>query len=261
MEKSPFDATAIYYDTEFTHTQTGIYQRLQVWQQLGNIVLMGKKVLEMNCGTGEDAILFAEKKALVTATDISAEMLKVASEKAKNQLITFLKWDLNDAFPWVVEEKFDMAFSNFGGWNCLSEQAIKDLGKELSLLLNEKGQLCLVIMPSFCIWESIYFLLKGKPKMAFRRRHKKGVSARLNDAQSVLTYYYSPRKIENYLSAYFFVKKVYPIGFFLPPSYLDNFFKKIPLLLSMLYFLEKKAAWIPFFSYFSDHYCIMLEKK
>lgn len=272
MLHAAFDATATGYDAEFTHTQTGKYQRLQVWRQLISLSVSGKKVLEMNCGTGEDALFLAREKAMVTATDISLEMLSVSAKKTNRavcedtnggglQVITFIQWDLNQDFPIVCPEKFDLAFSNFGGWNCLSAAAIGKLGERLSGLLGEKGQVCVVIMPSFCVWETIYFLLKGKISAAFRRRNRQGVYAQLNDTQSVLTYYYSPRKIESLLSPYFSVKKVRPIGFFLPPSYLDNFCKKVPFLLPVLFFLEKCVAWLPFLSYFSDHYLMVLEKK
>ena len=257
----PFDATAAGYDAEFTHTQTGKYQRLQVWNVLLRLGLSHKKILEMNCGTGEDALFLAKEKASVTATDISQEMLTVAKQKANNQSIDFVQWDLRQDFPFIPEEKYDIAFSNFGGLNCLSSAEIEGLGKKLSAILAEKGQLVLVIMPSFCVWESLYFLAKGKLKTAFRRRDKAGVLARLNENQSVLTYYYSPKSLENLLKPHFFVAKKAPIGFFLPPSYLDNFFKKVPFLLPVLYFLEKCVAGIPFLAYFSDHYVMVFSRR
>lgn len=259
-----FDATAQGYDAEFTHTQTGKYQRFQVWKQLRGLVLAKRKVIEMNCGTGEDALFFANEKAMVTATDISQEMLNVAKEKAEkigSQEISFVKWDLSQDFPLSLNEKFDIAFSNFGGWNCLSTGEIEKLGKNLHEILGENGQLFVVIMPSFCVWESIYFLLKGDIKKAFRRRNRLGVSARLNDNQYVTTFYFSPRTIKKLLSPYFLVEKIRPIGFFLPPSYLDNAFKKMPFVLSFLFFAEKCVSFMPFFAYFSDHYVMVLRRK
>lgn len=259
-----FDATAQGYDAEFTHTQTGKYQRFQVWKQLHGVMLAQQKVLEMNCGTGEDALFFAKEKAIVTATDISQEMLNVAKEKAKyfeNEGINFVKWDLSQDFPLPINEKFDIAFSNFGGWNCLSAGEIEKLGKNLYELLAENGQLFVVIMPSFCVWESMYFLLKGDIKKAFRRRNRLGVSARLNDNQYVRTFYFSPRKMKELLSSYFLVEKTRPIGFFLPPSYLDNALKKMPFLLSFLFLAEKCVSFMPFLAYFSDHYVMVLRRK
>ncbi len=191
-------------------------------------------------------------------------MLNVAKEKAEkmgNQGINFVKWDLSQDFPLSIVEKFHMAFSNFGGWNCLSAEEIERLGRNLHELLAENGQLFVVIMPSFCIWESVYFLLKGDIKKAFRRQNKQGISARINDNQYVTTYYYSPRNIVKLLSPYFSVEKIRPIGFFLPPSYVDNAFKKLPFLLSFLFFAEKCVSFIPFLAYFSDHYSMVLRRK
>lgn len=264
MTTPAFDATALGYDNEFTYTQTGKYQRMQVWKHLLALEISSKKILEMNCGTGEDAMILAKKGAIVTATDISKEMLAVSTQKAIKagiNNINFTQWDLNEGFPFTLSEKFDIGFSNFGGWNCLSEKGIETLGEKLYKILAKDGQLCLVIMPSFCIWETCYFLLKGNLSSALRRRNKQGVFARLNENQTVLTYYYSPTTIKKYLSPYFSVEKIRPISFFIPPSYLDNFCKKIPFLLPSLFFLEKCVAWIPVLAYFSDHYLIVLRKK
>ena len=41
-------------------------------------------MLELNCGTGEDAKHLGEKSAKVFATDISPEMVKQATEKNKD---------------------------------------------------------------------------------------------------------------------------------------------------------------------------------
>ncbi len=41
------------------------------------VELKGLDILELNCGTGEDAVLFSEKGFNIVATDVSEEMLKV----------------------------------------------------------------------------------------------------------------------------------------------------------------------------------------
>jgi 2-polyprenyl-3-methyl-5-hydroxy-6-metoxy-1,4-benzoquinol methylase len=52
----------------------------QILRWMGN--LKGKKILELGCGLGESSIYFASKGAIVTATDISAGMLKVVQKNA-----------------------------------------------------------------------------------------------------------------------------------------------------------------------------------
>ena len=58
-----FDIAAINYDDTFTHTKIGWEQRKKVYQNLDFIFNSEKQldILELNCGTGADAIVFAEK--------------------------------------------------------------------------------------------------------------------------------------------------------------------------------------------------------
>ena len=73
----PNDHIASTYDASFTRTPIGQLQRKQVWTYLEKITLelKGLDILELNCGTGEDAVLFSEKGFYIVATDVSEEML------------------------------------------------------------------------------------------------------------------------------------------------------------------------------------------
>ncbi|HMC96456.1 MAG TPA: class I SAM-dependent methyltransferase, partial [Flavobacteriales bacterium] len=72
------------YDQEFTFSRIGTAQRRVVWEYLeGLLSTPDMDVLELNCGTGTDAVHLATKGHRVVATDISVEMLKAAHEKAR----------------------------------------------------------------------------------------------------------------------------------------------------------------------------------
>ena len=85
---SAFDPVARTYDTSFTQSVTGSLQRNRVWKYLDTLSMEGSqnKVLELNCGTGEDAVWLCKKGFIVTATDLSAEMLAIAEGKRKKRL-------------------------------------------------------------------------------------------------------------------------------------------------------------------------------
>ena len=82
----------------------------QILRWMGNIE--GKKILELGCGLGEASTYFASKGAIVTASDISPEMLKKAEALAHRHNTSFATSiaSANDisAFP---DETFDIIYA------------------------------------------------------------------------------------------------------------------------------------------------------
>ncbi len=83
MSSAVFDAFAAGYDASFTDTRLGRMLRERVWAVLARYFRAGDHVLELACGTGEDAVWLAQQGVRVTATDGSPEMLQVARRKAE----------------------------------------------------------------------------------------------------------------------------------------------------------------------------------
>jgi SAM-dependent methyltransferase len=78
-----FDAMAADYDDGFTHTELGQRLRRAVHRRLDHHFQPGHRVLELNCGTGEDAVHLARRGVHVVATDRSPEMIRVTRAKAR----------------------------------------------------------------------------------------------------------------------------------------------------------------------------------
>jgi ubiquinone/menaquinone biosynthesis C-methylase UbiE len=261
----PFDHIASTYDASFTRTPIGQLQRKQVWKYLEKITpqLNGLDILELNCGTGEDAVLFSEKGFNIVATDVSEEMLKVTQEKVRQysmqNKVSSQYLDLDSFDDTLFEKKFDLVFSNFGGINCINPESLKKLFDKIPSILAPGGRFVAVIMPKFCLWESIYFIGKLQFKNAFRRWTSVGVDAGLQGAQ-IKTWYYRPSQIRSWANKFSFVS-IKPIGFALPPSYLQQFFSKHKRFLWRLNKLEKKLNGWSSVSGMSDHYMIDLKLK
>lgn len=261
--KAAFDDIASHYDDEFTYSDVGALQREKVWDYLNKALPTGcLSILELNCGTGEDALHFARQGHKVVATDLSSEMVAVAMAKAtKNGLenqISFSKYDINKIEDIDFNRKFDVIFSNFGGLNCVDAMALKKLSKVASRLLNPHGRLIGVIMPKFCFWESLYFLGKISFRKAFRRAKEGPLKVQINK-ETVETWYYSPARMTNIFKDEFQLKRMKPIGIFLPPSYLQTYFGSRKNFLSRLDKFEHQANRFPILSYCSDHFLIDFE--
>ncbi|MBL6449797.1 class I SAM-dependent methyltransferase [Fulvivirga sp. 29W222] len=260
-----FDHIASDYDNDFTHGSIGALQRQKVWDYLENTLPDRQlSILELNCGTGEDAIHLAGKGHQVLATDLSQKMITIAISKAEKlgfaQQISFLQCDLNNIANAVFTKKFDLIFSNFGGLNCIDAMSMQNLSKVVSRLLKPEGRFIGVIMPAFCLWESVYFLSKFDIKNAFRRSKRGPVMAQL-DKQQVETWYYTPARIRRLFQSEFQITGLCPIGFFLPPSYLESFFKKRSGFLNTLDRIEDSINAWSFLSNYSDHFLIDLKSN
>lgn len=259
--KGNFDTAASNYDASFTYSIIGKLQRDLVYKQL--LLLLSNSeinsILEVNCGTGTDALWLAAKGYRVNATDVSAQMIATAQRKENPNGVVFQTADINNIEQHFTTEKFDLIFSNFGGLNCVSEMELRFFFKNAANLLTEKGRLVLVIMPRDTIWEQLYFMVKAKFSKAFRR-HQESVQANV-DGEKITTYYYNPKEVLPLADRYFKLKQLNPIGFFVPPSYLEPFFKNKPRLIGLLSRLEKKITRFSFLAKCADHYLIVFDKK
>lgn len=164
-----FDHIADDYDRNFTLTETGKLARQIVMDYVGkNIIKDGHlSILELNCGTGEDAIQFHKGGNEVFATDVSAGMIRVARAKAGNaegKGLTFIRLSFEELPQDWMKEKFDLVFSNFGGLNCLIESELCSLFQAVKVILKPRGRFVGVVMPGYCLWKFFISHLKDNGK-------------------------------------------------------------------------------------------------
>ncbi len=97
---SAFDRVAVRYDRDFTEQQLGAWLRGVVWCEMETAFHPGDSVLDLGCGTGEDACHLAHSGIQVTGLDASSAMLEMAMAKARRAELTdrvrFTQLDLRD---------------------------------------------------------------------------------------------------------------------------------------------------------------------
>lgn len=250
-----FDKAARQYDRTFTHTCVGKAQRDQVWKLVHRYVVpKANHVVEINCGTGEDAQRWKQLGKHITATDLSPEMIAIC--RAKFHEIDFQELDITQLSDY--NRAFDTLFSNFGGLNCLSPEQIRTFLADAHRKLPAGGQMALVIMGKKCLWDRMYMVFKGKWKQRNRRDTDAPVSVDV-DGISVPTWYYAPNEIHHAASAHFRVIVKRPIGLFVPPSYLAPAFEARPRMFSVVRWLDSVFSFSALANQ-ADHFLIVLER-
>ncbi|MGL5892159.1 MAG: class I SAM-dependent methyltransferase [Bacteroidia bacterium] len=259
MQHEAFDAYAPAYDDHFTQTRIGIAQRGRVHKLLVPLLKNCSTITEINCGTGEDALMLAKRGLTVYATDGAPGMVQTAKHKnaaCKNVVVSTADLRMPEQLP---PQKVDLIFSNFGGLNCLSPEEVRRLAPELKKRLIPGGIAVLVIMGRKCWWERFYFTLK-RDKRKYRRKSQTPAAADIG-GQIVNTWYYSPNEFAALFAPYFEVKNAEPVGLFIPPSYLEPFFARKSFLFSVLVALDRLLAHGSWCADAADHYLIVLKQR
>lgn len=259
--RTPFDAIASRYDAQFTYTPIAAYLRHRVHKRLLHRWSSGARLLELGCGTGEDALVLAEQGIYVLATDVSSEMLRIARTKlANNPFIDFLQLDLTQldrTATSLKESPFDGVFSNFGPINCIGDW--RPLAEWLAIQLKPRGFVGLGVMARYCLWEIAWHSARGRFKTATRRL-KGRATFQITANTQMMIYYPTITHLCNAFAPHFRLVYKMPLGMFLPPSEVYPVLEKRPYLLKILLTLEKSIGESPWLANFADHYWVEFQK-
>jgi SAM-dependent methyltransferase len=221
-----FDTLAPTYDSGFTNTRLARELRGRVWARLAALFPPGGRVLELACGTGEDARFLAERGVAVTATDQAEGMLAAARRKTAGLPVTLERLDLRELSlgPAVLAgAPYAGVLSNFGGLNALADYA--PLAACLAPLVVPGGRLVFVVMGRWCAWEIVWHLAHAQPGRALRRLNPAGASAQIEAPDGQLArmtvYYPSTVSLRAAFAPHFHLDRVWPLGLLLPPTYLE----------------------------------------
>ncbi len=274
-DPAAFDQVAADYDGTFTSTMLGLMLRERVWQHLDEQFRSDHRLLDLACGTGEDALWLAQKGIHVTAVDSSSEMVRLATIKANafehSGEILIRQSSLDNVIdqPWSAtgpntgssnadsrdDGHFDGVISNFGGLNVIDRW--HELARALALLIRTGGKVVLVPMGTVCPWEIGWYLVHGKPKTAFRRFGQRPL-AKLGDSV-IPVYYPSSSRLKRDFQPWFTPVSTESLGLLLPPSYLTPMVARWPRLSDLLNTIEKKIGSLSLG--WGDHYILILERN
>jgi SAM-dependent methyltransferase len=253
-----FGKQSMIFDKIYDSNPIVSYMRHLIRQEVLGGLHTNDHILEINAGTGSDALFFAQSGYKVTALEISPEMVNKAQKKIRNQKlenqITFIQKSFEDVSQ--IEGEFDYVYSNFGGLNCTPN--LLEVVHQLLSKLKSGGKTTLTILPPFTLWEKLH-VLKGDFKTA-RRRKPDGPSVARIEGETFNCWYYNPKEIIDSLNGLVSEVSVTGLCIFVPPSFIQSFPNKYPRIFKLLTKIDQKVSKLPFFNTIGDYFMITYTK-
>ncbi len=249
------------YDQEFTDTLVGRLERDAVWEELGRVFHAGQRILELNCGTGVDALRLAKNGVRVLACDIAPGMIAVARQRlgfAALAAMVDLKVLATEEIAVLRDEgPFDGAFSNFAGLNMV--QDLSGVARNVAALLKPHAQALLCISGRIAPWEIAWYLAHADPRRAVQRFKPGGVE-RVVDGVRVNAHYPSVRSIVRMFAPEFRLRSSRGIGISLPPAYSEPWARRFPRFFEGLAGTDRWLGRIPGMSALAGHALLQFER-
>jgi SAM-dependent methyltransferase len=253
-----FDALAENYDETFTTSRIGRAQRDAITREFDRAFRPGQRILEINCGTGIDAVELGRRGVEVLACDASPRMIEAARRRAVQSgvegRIEFRVLAIEKIGALAQTEgrpSLDGLLSNFAGLNC-----VEDLGRvagDLAKLLRPGAQALLGVFGSCCAWEILWYLGQGDAGKAFRRFGTEGTLARLADGVAIRVRYPSVRQMTSAFQPYFRLHRWKGVGVAVPPSYVEPWARRFPRILNGLALADRGLGRCPLIRAAADH--------
>lgn len=256
--KAYWDSVADAYDQDFESTLIGQLKRAAVWRDLDRLFVSGQRVLEINCGTGIDALHLAERGIRVVACDISQRMIELARLRVGStrfsKAIDF-RTLATEEIAALIEDggRFDGAFSNFSGLNCVED--LRTVSRNLSQLLHPGGRALFCMLGRFVPWDILWFGAHGQFRRALRR--VSGPTTRAVPGGTLNVAYPSANQIAEAFAEHFNLRRFGGIGICVPPSYMEHWARRFPKAVSAFASGDRLLGGLPGFRSMAD--CILLE--
>jgi len=248
MNHPPFDTiaeafsrTAEKYDEFANDHPNQTRMREKVYAHIQRFVPSGSHILELNCGTGTDAVELARRGYRLHATEIAPGML----ERLKNKVLhnnlggqISLQQCSFTELNQVQGAPFDAVFSNLGGLNCIPD--LSPVITQLPRVLRPYGLVTWVLMPPVCLWEMAE-IFRGHPRLAFRRLARSGTRAHLEGLYFTI-YYFTPKKVLEWFGDDYDCLEIEGLSVITPTAESKNFAKRYTRLYRTLSRLDDRLA-------------------
>lgn len=217
------------------------------------------RVLDVNCGTGNDFPFFFQRGWHVTGCDGSKGMLNKAAENfasyieaGKLELYSGLLEDMtNESFKCG---SFDLIFSVTGGFSYVDDHQLEKINKLLKYFLKDDGKMIVAHLNPLCLPEMAYRALHLQNPF-FRIKQKLKVNIKDEDHTMYLR---GPSHLKTIYSQDFGHLKFYPLLAMTPPY--QTQFRPGKRMLGFFRKLEQTVLTSPVFAKIADQVVLVCAK-
>ncbi len=260
--RAAFDDAASSYDQDFTDSVIGRLQRDAVWRHMEPLFPRGARLLDLGCGTGDDAVRFAKQGVEVDGLDVSPAMVALARRRADAEGVAetarfeSLPLERLDEFP---DCGYDGAYSGFAALNCVRD--LRPVALALAERLRPGSPVALCMMNRFCLWETLLYPLTLQVHKVIRRFSGTWAPASGSRHDGFAVYYPSVAEVRRAFAPELVFEGAPGIGVFVPPTYLEPFAQRYPGLMRLLARLDRTLAHWQGFRWIADHRLILLRRR
>ncbi len=257
-----FERAAATYDAEARANPAMVYMRAVSLATLKRAFGPGQRLLEIGCGTGEEAVALARLGCCVLATDVSPAMLALTEARAAgagvaSQVQTLLL-SAAELSRLSAGSLFDGAYSSFGPLNALAD--LEPFVQTLAGLVRPGGRVVLSVMNRCYPLEVCWLLAHGQVRQAFRRWSTARASVSRAVVQQMCTHYHSLAALRRAARPWFRVQSSRALPLLLPPPYLAGVWQRHPWLVASLQPCEARLATRWPWAALGDHWLVELER-
>ncbi len=253
-----FDAHAQHYDALVESNALLQNMRAALWKEVTRRVAPPARLLDVGCGTGIDAMYFAQRGFSVTTIDASCEMVNQTRQRVARENLNVRVENFGaDELEKLGDEKFDAIYSDLGPLNCVEN--LETVSKQCAAHLKPRGFVIVSVMARICPLEILYFTLRGDFKQATRRFPRAMIPVNLENG-IVWTRYYDPHEFFQFFENDFRLGTYRALNLFLPP-YLIRWYQHAGILTKPFTWLDARVSLLPFFRNMGDHFLMVLQKR
>ena len=255
-----FDSVAADYDGPRGNNELIQRMRITLWDTVHSELPAEARLLDLGCGTGIDALEFAQRGFRVVATDWSPQMVK----RTRTRIADAGLQSRVSAMHLGVQQldrlggTFDGIYSNFGPLNCAPD--LGAVAAECARLLRPGGRLVFSVMGRICPWELGHYALRGRFKRAAVRAARGATAVGMN-RHTIWTYYYLPREFYRAFAEHFSLSGYRALSLFMPPPYLVDHYRRHPHWYERLGRLDDRFGALPGLRDMGDHFLIVMRRR